>query len=63
MNPMHKQALEYVRNAGGNATVASLDDDFEPIGMMLRENLIPMYIEEVDGKLVLTDAGRNALEQ
>lgn len=58
-----KQYLQYVVNAGGNATVATLDDDFEPIGPMIRRDLMPTFmVEQDDGKLALTDAGREALK-
>lgn len=57
-----KQYLQYVINAGGNATIATLDDDFEPIGPMIRRDLMPTFITESPaGKLVLTDAGRATL--
>lgn len=35
MTPQARQALEYVHNAGGNATHESLIVDFEPIGQKL----------------------------
>lgn len=56
-NEMIKQACEYIRNTGGNATVAAFDDDHEPIGPMLRGDLMPRYAEVIDGKLVLTAEG------
>lgn len=56
------QYLQYVRNTGGNATIATFDDDFEPIGPMVRKELMPAYIvEQPDGKLALTDKGTAAL--
>ena len=63
MTPQAKQALQYVINTGGNATVASLDDDFEPIGAMLRRELMPTFIIERDGKLQLTEAGQAELSK
>lgn len=57
------QYLQYVQNTGGNATVAQFDDDWEPIGPMLRGELMPTYITEMpDGKLALTEAGKAALQ-
>lgn len=53
-----KQYLEYIRNTGGNATVAIFDDDWEPIGPMVRRIMIPTYAVVRDGKLELTEAGR-----
>lgn len=58
-----KQYLQYIVNTGGNATIASLDDDFEPIGPMIRRDAMPRYfVEREDGKLALTAAGRAVLE-
>lgn len=51
------QYLQYVKNTGGNATVAAFDDDWEPIGPKLRADLMPAYIVEKNGKLDLTEAG------
>ncbi len=58
-----KQYLQYVINAGGNATIATLDDDFSPIGPMIRNDLVPTFIMVAPGseKLSLTDAGHAAL--
>ncbi|WP_158669963.1 terminase large subunit domain-containing protein [Bradyrhizobium guangdongense] len=53
--------LQYVQNAGGNATVASFDDDYSPIGPMLRGELMPTYMREEQGSLILTDAGQRSL--
>lgn len=62
MTPQAKQALKYVLNTNGNATVSSLDDDFEPIGPMLRNELMPYYLKEnTDGKLTITEAGLDFL--
>ena len=32
-------ACEYIRNAGGSPTIAHFDEDHEPVGPMLREEL------------------------
>lgn len=59
----HKQYLQYVINTGGYATVDNFDEDWEPIGPMLRADLMPEFIVENDGgKIVLTEAGKAALE-
>ena len=56
------QYLQYVQNTGGNANIAQFDDDWEPIGPMLRRDLMPAYIfEKSDGKLALTEAGKAEL--
>lgn len=62
IRPDHIQYLKYVQNTGGNATVSGFDDDWEPIGPMLRKELMPTYIvENPDGRLALTEAGSAAI--
>lgn len=57
------QYCRYIVNTGGNATIVGFDDDWEPVGPMVRRDLIPKYaVENADGKLELTDAGRALLE-
>jgi hypothetical protein len=41
IKPYLVQYLKYVQNTGGNVTVAGFDDDWEPIGPRLREELMP----------------------
>lgn len=55
--PEQCQYLEYVVNTNGNGTITGFDDDFEPIGPMVRKDLMPTYIEEKGGKLALTGIG------
>lgn len=62
LSEIHARALQYVVNAGGAATVASFDEDHEPIGPSLRGDLMPRYmISAPGGRLHLTGAGRLAL--
>jgi hypothetical protein len=64
MNEYDIRCLQYVRNTGGNATVAIFDENWEPIGPMVRQRLVPEFmVENGDGKLVLTDAGEAVLEE
>lgn len=57
-----KEYCQYIVNTGGYATVAAFDDDFDPVGPMVRRDLIPTYaVENADGKLELTEAGRALL--
>jgi hypothetical protein len=60
VNDLKKRAVEYIRNTGETATIAQFDDDHEPIGPMLRQD-IREYFSVVDGVMKLTDAGRSAL--
>jgi hypothetical protein len=39
MNQMHKKALDYIQNAGGSPKIEWFDDDHEPIGPRLREDM------------------------
>lgn len=56
------QYLQYVQNTGGNATISGFDDDWEPIGPSLRRELMPEFmVENVAGKIELTEAGKAAL--
>ena len=62
IKPHLLQYLQYVKNTGGNAGIAEFDDDWEPIGPMLRSELMPTYIVEgPDGKLALTQTGTEEL--
>ena len=55
-----KQAIEYIKNAGGNATLASLFNDAEPIGPWLWAELCERDLAKVeDDKIVLTAKGVN----
>lgn len=58
---LHAQALQslvYVRNTGGLATVENFDEDFEPIGPALREQVMPAFVGvDETGHLQLTLAG------
>ena len=57
-----KKYLEYVRNTGGQATINNFDDDWEPIGPMVRQEIIPRYVvEDANHNLVLTHEGINEL--
>lgn len=56
------QYLQYVKNTGGNVTVAGFDEDWEPIGPTIRNLLMPEFLIEVNGKLALTEQGTAALK-
>jgi len=58
LTSFERQALRYVINTGGAATVATFDDDHDPIGPMMRERLVPQFLTvSADGHLLLTEAG------
>lgn len=60
MNPMHRDALLYVLNTGGGATVANFAEDHEPIGFRLWAVIESEgYVEKGEnGRIRLTAAGR-----
>ncbi len=46
----HECYIEYIKNTGGNLKVESFDDDQEPIGPIIREEMRNAgLIKEVDG--------------
>lgn len=50
--PPEKRALEYIENAGGNPLIIIFDEDHEPIGPMLRDQLCKLnLVEEIDGHI------------
>lgn len=50
--------IRYVLNTAGNVTVEGFDDDWAPVGPMVRADLIPKYVEiRDDGTLWPTVAG------
>ena len=52
MNTEQRRALEYIDNAGGEPKIEWFDDDHEPIGPMLRDDLKTMrLVVEKDGKI------------
>lgn len=54
MNETEKRAIEYIKNTGGNPEVAWFDEDHDPIGPMLRNQLIEAgLIRIVDSKIEL----------
>jgi len=64
LRPHLKKYLQYVVNTDGNASIDDFDDDWEPIGPLLRSELVPVYmVAGENGKLKLTAEGIAALEQ
>lgn len=61
----HKQALQYIVNANGNATEETLIEDFEPIGELLLADIkrLGWVIVNDCGKLLLTATGALARQE
>lgn len=58
------QALQYIRNTAGNATVANFVEDWEPVGGIEWDLLTRQYLaQEKDGKIYLTDRGEQRLAE
>lgn len=52
MNDYLLQYVEYIRNTGGRVSIVHFDDDWEPIGVMVRGDLLKAgLVEEKDGFL------------
>ena len=59
MNQVHQKALAYIRNAGGSPKIAHFDEDHEPIGPRLRDEMKrAKLIYEQDGR-VMAEAQQN----
>jgi hypothetical protein len=56
MNPEIKRAADYLENVGGSILVEMFDDDHEPIGPLLRHNLVSQGVaREEAGVIFKTD--------
>lgn len=66
-----ERALEYISNTGGSPNITQFDEDHEPIGPMLREQLKDAQlvyeregrIHECPSNANITDAGTSAPQQ
>ncbi len=60
-----KQYIQWVRNAGPNATIKNFDDDWEPIGPMVRKQLSEEGLVRVSSRnpdmLWITEKGERSL--
>ncbi len=58
------EGLQYVRNTGGGATRANLEEDFEPIGHRIWKMLLDQGWVWVDfnGRIFLTPSGNAVLD-
>ncbi len=46
--------IQYIKNTGGSPKIEEFDDDWDPIGPMLRQDMLAvLLIEERDGKIFL----------
>ncbi len=58
MNPL-AQAIRYIRNTNGNATLEDFKDDHDSIGDILWRDLERLGLATIEnGKVVLTEKGK-----
>jgi len=49
---MFQKYLDYIKNTGGSPKISEFDEDWEPIGPLLRKDMAKAgLITEVDGRL------------
>lgn len=58
-----RNILQYLLNTGESVNAAQFDDDYEPIGPMLREDIKHYVTTGADGNLKLTDEARAMLDK
>jgi hypothetical protein len=64
VNAQIKNALTYIKNAGGSARVDHFDEDYEPIGHTLRKELTrDSFIYEHESRIWLREKGEAALSE
>jgi hypothetical protein len=58
MTSTQQKAIQYIENTGGNPSIEWFDEDHDPIGPTLRDNLKTNgLIVEHNGKILVTDKG------
>lgn len=51
----YQEYISYINNTGGNPSIENFDEDWQPVGEMVRSNLKREgIIIEIDGKIKLT---------
>lgn len=60
---MNRQALQYVKNTNGGASIANFCEDLEPVGEMIWDQLLAAGLVDVDSnaRIHLTVAGEAEL--
>jgi hypothetical protein len=54
VNTQHQQALNYIRNANGSPKIEHFDEDHDPVGPRLRDQMkTANLIYERDGRVML----------
>lgn len=55
---MYQKYLDYIKNTGGSPTIEMFDDDWEPIGPMVRRDMLKAGLIEVteSGRLKIKEA-------
>jgi len=51
---MFKKYIDYIKNTGGNPLISEFDEDWEPIGEIVRRDMKKAnLIQEIDGRIHL----------
>ena len=61
MKDITKRALRYIKNTGEGATKENFMEDHDPIGEILWSELIGLVLIDENGKIHLTEAGKQEL--
>ena len=59
MNPFHEKVLEYIKNTGGSPLIKWFDEDWDPIGERLRNDMKKegLIIEKDDKVFIAPNQG------
>ena len=52
MNPYYQKYLDYVTNTGGSPTVDQFDEDWEPVGEMVRNDLVAQMLITISDNII-----------
>lgn len=51
-NEMFDKYLQYIKNTGGKPSVSQFDDDWDPIGVFVRKDMIERNLIEIKDGIV-----------
>lgn len=53
MNDYYQKFIEYIRNTGGKPTIEMFDEDWEPIGQQVRNDMEANGLIKYDGPYIV----------